>query len=76
MGRQDAYDGREAKKHEVEMRNKDNEQGHLGSRWDDMQVGNDMLHFGKVKLEHLKAGVNPANDRFREDGKCLDNEEL
>lgn len=58
------------------MRNKDNKEGILGNRRNDLQVGDDRLHFGKVKLEHLEAGMNTANDRFREDGKCLDNEEL
>lgn len=58
------------------MRSKGKKKGISGNRCNDLQVGNDMVYFGKVKLEHLKAGMNTANDRFREDGKCLDNEEL
>lgn len=28
-----------------------------------------MIYFGKVKLEHLEAGMNTAKDGFRESGK-------
>lgn len=51
------------------MRNKNKQWSILGNRGINLEAGNDMMHFGKMKLKHLEARMNTAKERFREDGK-------
>ena len=50
------------------MKNKDTGKGHF-RQGNDLDVGNNVIYFEKVKLEHVTSRVNTAKDRFREDGK-------
>lgn len=51
------------------MRNKNKQWSILGNRGINLEVGNDMMYFGKMKLKYLEVRMNIVKERFREDGK-------